>query len=116
MWDSAIVRPASSRSFDGRNACPHNARLRVECWERNVERLPPMPEAPIQTVGVIREVLPRGVYRVELPNGKLVVGHLPRRLAVLTAQLALTRRVHLEMTPYDFEKARIAGLADQAHE
>jgi translation initiation factor IF-1 len=75
-----------------------------------------MPEAPIQTVGVIREILPRGVYRVELPNGKLVVGHLPRRLAALAAQLAPTHRVDLEMTPYDLEKARIVGIADQAHE
>lgn len=75
-----------------------------------------MPEAPIQTIGTVRKALGGSVFRVELPNGKLVVGHLPRRAAALAASLAPGRRVRLEMTPYDFEKARIAGLAAPDHE
>ncbi|MFP6882351.1 MAG: translation initiation factor IF-1 [Roseibacillus sp.] len=75
-----------------------------------------MPEVPIQTIGVIREAIPDRVFRVELPNGKLVVGHLPRRLSDLAVRLTPGDRVELEMTPYDFEKARIVGLADQPHE
>ena len=75
-----------------------------------------MPEAPIQTVGVIVEALGGPVFRVSLPNGKQVFGHLPRRLADLKDSLSPDARVVLEMTPYDFEKARIAGLADQDHE
>ena len=71
-----------------------------------------MPETPIQTIGVIHEALPRNVFTVELPNGKLVVGHLPRRLSHLADSLSSGARVVLEMTPYDFEKARIAGLAE----
>ena len=71
-----------------------------------------MPETPIQTIGVIQEILPRGVFRVALPNGKVVFGHLPRRLADLGASLEPGARVQLEMTPYDIEKARIAGRAD----
>ena len=70
-----------------------------------------MPEAPIQTVGLVRER--RGkIFQTELPNGKLVVAHLPRRLAALADSLSPGDRVVLEMTPYDFEKARIAGRAD----
>ena len=68
-----------------------------------------MPEAPIETVGVVREVLPGPVFHVELPNGKMVYGHLPRRLADLSSDLAAGERVMLQMTPFDFEKARIAG-------
>jgi translation initiation factor IF-1 len=75
-----------------------------------------MPEVPIQTIGVIREAIPDRVFRVELPNGKLVVGHLPRRLSDLAIRLTPGDRVELEMTPYDFEKARIVGLADHPHE
>lgn len=75
-----------------------------------------MPEVPIKTIGQIRELLPRGVFRVELPNGKNVVGHLSRQRSELAKKLAAGDRVHLEMTPYDFNKARIAGKAEGAHE
>ncbi len=68
-----------------------------------------MSEVPIETVGIVRENLPGEVFRVELPNGKLVYGHLPRRLAELAENLGPGQRVNLEMTPFDFDKARIAG-------
>ena len=73
-----------------------------------------MSEAPIVTTGVIKEVLSARVFQVELPNGKLVIGHLPERLAGLAAGLTSTVRVDLEMTPFDFEKARIAGRSDKS--
>ena len=76
----------------------------------------PMSERPIETTGVIREVLPARVFRVELPNGKLVIGHLPARLTGLAEKLASCIRVDLELTPFDFEKARIVGLADNSDE
>ena len=76
----------------------------------------PMSERPIETTGIIREVLPARVFRVELPNGKLVIGHLPARLAELAEKLASCIRVDLELTPFDFEKARIVGLADNSDE
>ena len=75
-----------------------------------------MSEPPIVTTGVICEVLPGRVFRVELPNGKLVIGHLPGRLAGLGEELALSSRVHLEMTRFDFEKARIGGPVNHCDE
>jgi translation initiation factor IF-1 len=75
-----------------------------------------MPEPPIQTVGVIRESLGPAVYRVELPNGKLIYGHLSKRLADLAGTFSPGVRVPLELPPYDFEKARIAGPAAACHE
>ncbi len=48
---------------------------------------------------------------VELINGKLIVGHLPGRLADLASSLAPGVHVCLEMTPFDFEKGRISGIA-----
>lgn len=71
-----------------------------------------MPEPPIKTIGRIRESLGGPVFRAELPNGKQVFAHLPRRLADLAEQLQPGDSVHLEMTPFDFDKARIAGIAD----
>ena len=73
-----------------------------------------MPEAPIVTIGVIREVFSGRVFSVELPNGKLVIGHLPRRLAELAGELDSGIPVELEMTPFDFEKARIVGRDDNS--
>ena len=71
-----------------------------------------MAENPIETIGIIREVRSSRVYRVMLINGKSIVGHLPGRLAELSASLLPGVNVRLEMTPFDFEKGRIAGIAD----
>ena len=71
-----------------------------------------MPEAPITTSGTVRDVMSASTFHVALPNGKVIVGHLPGRLRELGPTIAPGRRVLLELTPYDFEKARIAGLAD----
>jgi translation initiation factor IF-1 len=73
-----------------------------------------MPEIPITTIGKIHDLLADHVFRVELANGKIVVGHLPLRLANFAAHLATGDLVALEMTPYDFEKARIVGRAPQS--
>ena len=73
-----------------------------------------MPETPIKTIGKIHDLLPDHVFRVELANGKLVVGHLHRRLVKFAGQLSTGDLVALEMTPYDFEKARIVGRAPQS--
>ncbi|MEO1833961.1 MAG: translation initiation factor IF-1 [Akkermansiaceae bacterium] len=73
-----------------------------------------MPETPITTIGKIHDLLTDGVFNVELANGKLVVGHLPRRLVEFVGPLATGDLVALEMTPYDFEKARIVGRAPQS--
>ena len=73
-----------------------------------------MPEAPITTTGLILVPLRGNAWRAELPNGKRLIVHLPRTLKPLAPSLVPGTRVTLEMTPYDFDKARIAGLADDA--
>ena len=70
-----------------------------------------MPEAPIVTTGTIVDHFRGPAYHVALPNGKVLVGHLPKRISHLADSLAPGARVRLEMTPYDFEKARISDLA-----
>lgn len=73
-----------------------------------------MPEAPITTIGIIRGDIPPEAFDVELPNGKRVAGHLPKRLDALRKELNEGLRVDLEMTPYDFDKARIVGIVTDA--
>jgi translation initiation factor IF-1 len=73
-----------------------------------------MPEAPITTTGTITEILDSTTCQVALPNGKIIIGHLPKRLNTIAGTLTPGQPVHLELTPYDFEKARIAGIVDDA--
>ena len=60
----------------------------------------------IEVQGVVVEVLRDKLYRVELPNGHKVLGHLGTK-DLPAAPLAAGRVVILEMSPFDFSKGRI---------
>ena len=75
-----------------------------------------MPETPITTIGLIRSRLGEFVFELSLPNGKVIPGHVPKRLNRIIAEIDEGDHVRLEMTPYDFEKARIVGRANADHE
>ena len=66
-----------------------------------------MSEAAIETTGTILERKGEILYRVELMNGKVVLGHLSKTLTDAKAELADGASVLLAMTPYDFDQARI---------
>lgn len=68
-----------------------------------------MPDATIHTLGRILEHLSPVLYRVSLPNGKIILAHLSKRLADEQAAFAVDAQVRLELTPYDFDTARILG-------
>jgi len=70
-------------------------------------------ESAITTIGTITEQLSPNTYRVSLPNGKIVLGHLSKELnqQAPPPTFSTTTKVHLELTPYDFEKARITSQA-----
>lgn len=68
-----------------------------------------MSEAAIETTGTILERKGEILYRVELMNGKVVLGHLSKPLTDAKTELADGSEVLLEMTPYDFDQARIIG-------
>ncbi|MEO8616300.1 MAG: hypothetical protein ABI600_14235 [Luteolibacter sp.] len=71
-----------------------------------------MPDATIHTVGVILKNLAPILYRVTLPNGKVIMAHLSKPLTEAHAVFAVGDRVLLELTLYDFDQARILRLAD----
>lgn len=71
-----------------------------------------MPDATIHTVGKILQNLAPILYRVELPNGKRIMAHLSKPLTVANAVFAIGERVIVELTPYDFDQARILGLEE----
>lgn len=71
-----------------------------------------MPDATIHAIGKILENLNPILYRVELPNGKLILAHLSKPLTESQAVFEAEQRVILELTPYDFDQARILGEAE----
>ena len=68
-----------------------------------------MPDAAIHTHGTILEQAGSVLYRVALPNGKIILAHLSKPLASENALFAPGQNLLLEMTPYDFDTARILG-------
>lgn len=51
------------------------------------------------------------LYRVALPNGKPILAHLSKPLTEAKAAFATDDRVIVELTPFDFDQARILGIA-----
>ena len=73
-----------------------------------------MPDATIHTHGEILEAAGPVLYRVRLPNGKIILAHLSKPLADAKALFATGDVLVLELTPYDFDTARILGLAERS--
>lgn len=69
--------------------------------------LPLMSDTAIQTTGEVLERKGEILYRVRLMNGKIVLGHLSKTLTDAGAEFPEGAEVLLEMTPYDFDQARI---------
>jgi translation initiation factor IF-1 len=69
------------------------------------------PEAPknaaIEVEGKIVAVLPGTMFRVQLANGHVVLGHISGKLRKRFIKIAAGDTVKMEMSPYDLEKARI---------
>lgn len=73
-----------------------------------------MPDATIHSQGRILEQAGPVLYRVSLPNGKIILTHLSKRLADERATFAAGDTLLLELTPYDFETARILGRIERS--
>lgn len=71
-----------------------------------------MPDASIQAIGKILENLNPVLYRVALPNGKPILAHLSKPLTLAEATFATDDKVIVELTPFDFDQARILGIAE----
>jgi translation initiation factor IF-1 len=71
-----------------------------------------MPDATIHTCGKVLEHAGPVLYRVSLPNGKVILAHLSKRLADENAAFAAGDSLLLEFTPYDFDTARILGRGE----
>ena len=72
-----------------------------------------MPDASIHTLARITGV--RGAVHVaELKNGKTLTAHLSKPLVDAMASVAIGDDVLLELTPFDFDSARIVAINPRA--
>lgn len=69
-----------------------------------------MPSEPIITEATVVSERDQRTVFLELKNGKQTLGHLSRANLELRPQLIAGTRVEVEMTPFDFEKARITQV------
>ena len=64
-------------------------------------------QGSIEVEGKVLESLPNTLFRVELPDGKLILCHLSGKMRMHFIKILPGDRVRVEMTPYDQEKGRI---------
>ena len=64
-------------------------------------------QGSFEVEGVIKEALPNTLFRVEIPNGDIVLCYLSGKMRMNFIKILPGDRVRLEMTPYDRAKGRI---------
>lgn len=64
-------------------------------------------QGSIEVEGVVREILPNTLFRVEVEGGRLVLCHLSGKMRIHFIKILPGDKVRIEMTPYDKEKGRI---------
>ncbi len=57
--------------------------------------------------GIVKESLPNTLFRVELPDGSIILCHLAGKMRINFVKILPGDRVKVEMTEYDKTKGRI---------
>ena len=61
----------------------------------------------IKVEGVVKELLPNTMFRVELPNKHSVLAHISGKMRLNFTRILPGDTVTLEISPYDLTKGRI---------
>ena len=64
-------------------------------------------EEKLETEGVVVETLPNAYFRVELPNGKIVLAHISGKMRMNYIKILPGDKVKVEVSPYDLTRGRI---------
>lgn len=64
-------------------------------------------EEAIKMQGVVTDVLPGTMFRVDLPNGGNVLAHISGKMRRHFIRIVPGDKVEVELSPYDLTKARI---------
>ena len=61
----------------------------------------------IEVEGVVLEKLPNAMFRVQLENGHVVLGHISGKIRMGYIKIRPGDTVKIELSPYDLTKGRI---------
>ena len=61
----------------------------------------------IKVEGVVRDVLPNTMFRVDLENGHTILCHISGKLRLHFIKILPGDKVSVELSPYDLTKGRI---------
>ena len=61
----------------------------------------------IEVEGTVTEALPNAVFRVELANGHMVLGHISGKRRMHFIRVLPGDRVLVELSPYDLTRGRV---------
>lgn len=61
----------------------------------------------IEVEGIVNEPLPNGMFRVELPNGHIVLAHASGKMRRYFIKVVRGDRVLVELSPYDLTRGRV---------
>lgn len=64
-------------------------------------------EDNIRLEATVRESLPNARFRVELPNGHVVLAHISGKIRMNYIRILPGDKVTIEMSPYDLSRGRI---------
>ena len=66
-----------------------------------------MPKDTIRIEGVVKELLPNTMFRVQLANGHEILAHISGKMRLNFIRILPGDTVTVEMSPYDLTKGRI---------
>lgn len=61
----------------------------------------------IEIEGTVLEALPNAQFKIELPNGHVILAHISGKLRMNFIRILPGDKVTVEMSPYDLTKGRI---------
>lgn len=61
----------------------------------------------IEIEGIVKEALPNTLFRVELPDERIILCHLSGKMRINFIKIMAGDKVKVEITPYDESKGRI---------
>ncbi len=64
-------------------------------------------EDVMKVEGEVVEVLPNALFRIKLPNGHMVLGHVSGRIRQNDIKIIMGDTVDIEMSAYDLTRGRI---------
>ena len=65
----------------------------------------------LELEGTVLEALPNAMFKVELPNGHVILAHLSGKLRMNYIRILPGDKVTVELSPYDLTKGRITWRA-----